>query len=103
MAKASKSHDLIGEVKTFRIVDDDSNGPYFVVKSVDSTKKSKNIVAILPKCLVSSYTEAQAAEFLGETFEGLVLEIYNDSVPIISAQPELIALKNEIPTKQDLD
>lgn len=90
-------------MKTFRLVDEDANTPYFVVKSVDSAKKSKNIVAILPKCLLSSFSETSSPQALGETFEGLVLEIYRDLIPIISTQPELIALKDEIPTKQSLE
>jgi len=58
MVKASKDASLVGNVNRFRILESDENQPFYLVKSVDAVKKSKNFLAILPKCLVTNHPQA---------------------------------------------
>lgn len=71
--------------------------PYLLIKSLDASKKSKNFLAVLPMCLVSNFSCFSNLNLKGQTFTGVVLEIFQDSLPVVSIQPELIALKKEIP------
>lgn len=69
---------------------------YLVCKSLDAVKKSLNFVAILPKILINKhYLPSFTLEDFN--FSGLILEIMNDALPIISAQQNLIAMKEMIP------
>jgi len=97
MVKASKNAELLGNVNQFRILETDEDLPYHIVKSVDAVKKSKNFLAILPKCLITNHPEAIGQTLSSElTYEGLVLDLLHAQIPVISLQPELIALKDEI-------
>lgn len=49
-----------------------------MVKSVDADKKSKNFVAILPKCLVTNFSSIVSPDLSDKTFLGLTLEIFRD-------------------------
>jgi len=42
-------------VYRFRVLDDDENKPFILVKSLDAAKKSKNFIGILPRCLVTNH------------------------------------------------
>jgi hypothetical protein len=57
MVKASKNAELLGNVNQFRILETDEDLPYHIVKSVDAVKKSKNFLAILPKCLITNHPD----------------------------------------------
>ena len=77
-----------------------------ICKSTDAEKKSKNIIAVLPKALVSKFflQTLLAGESDELTFEGLVLELPEDSLPVISSQLELVAFKSQIPhTNEDFN
>jgi hypothetical protein len=52
MIKSTKDPFLIGSVNQFRVVEE--NDRYCIVKSLDAVKKSKNYIAILPKCFIGS-------------------------------------------------
>ena len=54
MIKASKDKNLVGRVHKFRVLESQDNSNYMVVKSTDAEKKSKNFLAILPRCLVTN-------------------------------------------------
>ena len=70
------------------------------MKSTDAVKKSKNFVAILPKCLITNHPDAISQVLSSElTYEGIVLDLLHAQIPVISLQPELIALKDEIINK----
>lgn len=80
---------------------DDSD--LLVVKSVG--KKSRNIIGVLPKCLLSSFPLDFCALLQNNpelTFQGLILDILFDQVPLIAIQPELLNLKDSIPRPSDL-
>lgn len=55
MIKASKDKSLVGKVHKFRVVDIQEDKKYVVVKSTDAEKKSKNFIAILPRCLITNF------------------------------------------------
>jgi len=97
MVKSSKNAELIGKVNQFRILETDENLPYHIVKSTDADKKSKNFLAILPKCLITNHPETIGLTLSNEiTYEGIVLDLLHAQIPVVSIQPELIALKDEI-------
>jgi len=104
MAKASRDKNLVGKVHKFRVLEDVESKKYMVVKSTDAEKKSKNFVAILPRCLVTNFSPTISNQLSSElTYEGLVLEILYSSIPVISLQPELVALKDDILKKSEDD
>jgi len=97
MVKSSKNAELIGKVNQFRVLETDENLPYHIVKSTDADKKSKNFLAILPKCLITNHPETIGLTLSNEiTYEGIVLDLLHAQIPVVSIQPELIALKDEI-------
>ena len=97
MVKSSKNAELIGKVNQFRILETYENLPYHIVKSTDADKKSKNFLAILPKCLITNHPETIGLTLSNEiTYEGIVLDLLHAQIPVVSIQPELIALKDEI-------
>jgi len=98
-AKQSKDLSLIGKVNKFKVISSDENKQYYMVKSVDMDKKSKNFVAILPKCMVTNFAQIVKPDLSETTFSGLTLEIYRNQFAVISAQPDLISLRSEIPHK----
>ena len=87
----------MGKVNQFRILDTDDNLSYYILKSTDAVKESKNFIAILPKCLLTNHplsiNQALSSEL---TYEGIVLDLLRAQIPIVSIQPELIALKDQI-------
>lgn len=74
----------------------DTTDNYFTVKSIDAEKKSKNIVATLPKALAGKYF-LNTLTLEDQIFEGIVLEIQDDALPIISVQHDLISLRESVP------
>ena len=70
MMKATKDPALLTQVNQFRVVEEDSK--YYVVKSLDAVKKSKNFIAILPKCLCG-YQNLSNPD---ASFKGLILDQY---------------------------
>ena len=66
--KASQSENLVGRVFTFRVTEAKEN--YYVVKTIED-KKTK--VAILPKCLVSSFGVVLPLEESDFSFKAIVL------------------------------
>jgi hypothetical protein len=58
---------------------------YFVCKSLDADKKSKNIIAIMPKVLVNKFF-LNTLSLEDHLFDAIVLEIQDDALPIISCQ-----------------
>ena len=96
--KISQDHANVGKVLQFRVVE--ANERYFICKSLDAEKKSKNIVAVLPRSLVGKYF-IHTVGLEEQVFEGLVLEIQEDAFPIISVQHDLISLKESIPSSNE--
>ena len=84
------------------MLEDDESKNYCIMKCVDPEKKSKAFIAILPRCLMSNNPglslNISQSDF---TCKGLILEIYKKSLPVISMQPELIYLKDDILKKKD--
>ena len=102
MIKASKDKNLVGRVHKFRVLESQDNSNYMVVKSTDAEKKSKNFIAILPRCLVTNFSPTISNQLSSEeVYEGLVLELLFGQIPVISLQPELIALKDDILKKTE--
>jgi len=97
LLKASREPALVGEVFTFRLLETDPEASFFMVKSLDASKKSKNFIALLPKCLLTSFGDFFKPSLEGTEFKGLVLEIFRDSLPVVSIQSELIQLAADIP------
>ena len=78
----------------FRVGEVQAN--YYLVKSIDAEKKSKNIVAVLPKALVGKFFH-NSLTLEDCTFQGLVIDYLEEdlaSLPIISAHFEHLAFKN---------
>jgi hypothetical protein len=97
MIKSSQDAGLVGQVNEFRILEADESLPYHIVKSTDASKKSKNFIAILPKCLITNHPESINQTLSSElTYQGLVLDLLRGQIPVISIQPELIALKDQL-------
>jgi len=72
---------------------------YFICKSLDADKKSKNIIAILPKALVGKFF-IHSLTIEECIFEALVLDYLSTELadlPLISAQNDLRLLKSQIP------
>jgi hypothetical protein len=82
----------------FRLAEVKEN--YFIVKSLDAEKKSKNIIAILPKGLVGKFfINSITLEDL--TFQALIIEFLEDDIsglPIVSALFEHLTFKSQIPS-----
>lgn len=64
MIKPSKEQSLVGQVFVFRRIEqaEDETRGFFIVKSMDAAKKSKNFIALLPKCLVANNSKFEKAE-----------------------------------------
>lgn len=82
LIKISQDKAIIGKVFQFRVVETTDN--FYICKSTDAEKKSKNIVATLPKALVNKFF-VHTLTLEDQFFEGLVLEIQEEGLPIISA------------------
>jgi hypothetical protein len=95
MIKSTRDPALVGQVNLFRILHEHDN--FFVLKSLDASKKSKNFIGLLPKCFISS----QNVSHPDFTCKGLILDQFRGQVPIISIQPELIELKEEMTLKTE--
>lgn len=83
LIKISQDRANIGKVFQFRVVES-SFGGFFLCKSLSAEKKSKNFVAVLPKALAHKFF-LHSLTLEDHIFQGLVLEIQEDSLPIISA------------------
>lgn len=94
----SQDRQNIGKTFQFRVMETSEN--YFIVKSIDAEKKSKNIVATLPKALVGKFF-LNTLTLEDQIFEGIVLDIQDDALPIVSVQHDLLSLKEHIPKDQD--
>lgn len=68
MMKATRDPELVGQVFSFRILKE--NDTYCIVKSLDASKKSKNFIGLLPKCLDGSMNLSEE-DF---TCKGLILD-----------------------------
>ena len=75
---------------SFRVCESKLN--FFVVKTINEKKQK---VAILPKCIVSSFDIALPLDQADFSFEAIVLQI-NEGFPVIAFKPELIDLKDEL-------
>ena len=82
LIKISQDKSLIGKTFQFRVVETTDN--YFICKSLDAEKRSKNVVATLPKALVSKFF-IHALSLEDHVFEGLVIDLQDDALPIISS------------------
>lgn len=102
LLKTSRDKDLVTKTHQFRVLEDDESKNYCIVKCVDPEKKSKAFIAILPRCLMSNNPGLSLSISESDfTCKGLILEIYKKSLPVISIQPELIYLKDDILKKED--
>jgi len=89
------------EVATYRVCESRAN--YHVLKTVNSKKAT---IALLPKCLATSFGIALPFDLKEFSFEALTIAMKqeNDSdsaIPIVCAKPELIALKEEFTFSAD--
>ena len=88
----------------FRVLENDESKPCIIVKSIDAEKKSKNFIGILPRCLVTNHPSINLPlnnpEFISQ---GIILELLHQQIPVISFQPELVLLKDQILRKSSLD
>jgi hypothetical protein len=84
---------------TVRVAEAKDN--YFIVKSVDAEKKSKNIIALLPKCLVGKFFfNSLSMEDL--TFSCLLVDFCDNSgLPIVTAHSEHLTFASQIPSSGD--
>lgn len=80
---------ILNEVTTYRVCESRSN--YYVVKTLNQKKPS---VAVMPKCLASSFGIALPFDQKDFSFEAITICKAQD-FPIVSAKPELISLKEE--------
>ena len=55
LAKASRNPKLVGSIYEFRVVQNEETKPYLLVKSTNAEKKSLNILAVLPRCLITNH------------------------------------------------
>lgn len=70
------------------------------MKSTDAEKKSKNIVAVLPKALVGKFFH-NSLTLEDSNFSGLVVDYLDEelaSLPLISALFEHLTFKDHIPS-----
>ena len=93
--KATGSAPQVLDVIKYKVCESHAN--YYIVKALSKTKPS---VAILPKCLSSSFGIALPFENKDFSFEAMTIGVLtseddNSSMAIICAKPELIALKEE--------
>jgi predicted RNA-binding protein with RPS1 domain len=95
MIKSTRDPTLVGQVNLFRILNEHDN--FYVLKSLDASKKSKNFIGLLPKCFISS----QNVSHPDFTCKGLILDQFRGQIPIVSIQPELIELKEEMTLKTE--
>jgi hypothetical protein len=101
LIKTSQDRGNLGKVMHFRVVEAKEN--FYLVKSLDAEKKSKNIVAILPKALVGKFFQ-HSLTLEDCVFEGLVLEFLEEdlaSLPVISSLFEHLAFKAQIPASNE--
>ena len=95
MVKASQSTSNVGKVMSFRVIE--RKDTYLICKSLDAAKKAQNIVAILPICLVHKQN-LHAITLEDVSFQGLIFDVPEDSLPVITSKQDLIALKESIPS-----
>jgi len=58
----------------FRIIENDLNKKYIILKTTDAEKSSKNFIAILPRCLIeSNILKKDKILNENETYEGIIL------------------------------
>ena len=72
LIKISQDRSNMGKVFQFRLMETTDN--YFICKSLDAEKKSKNIVATLPKVLVNKFF-IHSLTLEDSVFDGFVLEL----------------------------
>ena len=70
----------VGSTQKVRVVE--TRDQFYVVKSIESEKKSKTFIGVVPKCMAASVME--------DVLEALVLENLQDQLPLLSCQPQLI-------------
>lgn len=78
MLKSTKDPALVGQLNHFRILEEQDK--FYVLKSLDASKKSKNFIGLLPKCFSSSENLSNP-DF---TCSGLILDQFRGQIPIIS-------------------
>lgn len=95
LLRGAKVPQLLDVVK-YKVCESKAN--FYVVKSLNSKKPS---IAVLPKCLATSFAIAQPYENKDFSFEAMTFSVFNSeqdnggSIAIVCAKPELIALKEE--------
>jgi hypothetical protein len=85
LIQISQDRKNLGKVFQFRVVE--TQETYFICKSLDADKKSKNIIAILPKSLVGKFF-IHSLTIEECIFEALVLDYLPTELadlPLISA------------------
>ena len=84
---------LPSDVSTYRVCE--SRSTYYIVKSVSSKKPR---IAVLPKCLSTSFGIALPYDSKEFSFEAMTIGVKTEesaTLAIVCARPELIALKEE--------
>ena len=93
--KKSSAPPSVLDVIKYKVCESRAN--FYIVKSLSSKKPT---VAVLPRCLSSSFGIALPFEDKDFSFEAMTIGVYSGegdtgSLAIVSAKPELIALKEE--------
>lgn len=91
----SKTPAILGEVNTYRMCE--SKQAYYLVKTLNSKKPQ---VAVLPKCLASTFGISLPFDQKDFSFEAITIAKDGD-FPLVCAKPELIALKEEFTFSDD--
>ena len=84
-----KSKVEVGSTQKYRIITNDESKSYITMKCVDTKS-----VSVLPRCLVSTFGTHSSLLSADEIYEGIVIEILENCLPVISIQTELLALKS---------
>ena len=91
--KASSDKNLVGTLLSFRVTEE-LHDNFYILKTIEPKQQK---IAVLPKCLASSFGLALPMDKIEFKFEGLVVEFVHN-IPIVAFKPELAGLKHEIPT-----
>lgn len=95
LLKESNKEELVGQIMQWRCVETKAN--YLIVKTSDKRPK----IAILPKCLISSFGITLPIADSTFSFDGLVIEQLQ-GLPVIAVKPEL-ERDMKIRTKESLE
>lgn len=65
--KATQDSSLVGQVRHFRLLEGEESSPYLLLKCMDAEKKSKNFLAVAPKCLLTNFAHDSPFSTISDT------------------------------------